>query len=195
MPGRFSALDSVGPPFERRGKAAKGGVENASHEETQSPALEFVGNEEFHDARLRSGGMKAPAVFKLAERSIKVFDKDMQTGPVEGDTARESFMHEFVGNGHISNKNFDALRHGNSFAYLEEVAERHELGITLDIRDEIEHLGSRMIHRAFGRELLHQAISIRNDSLLRPRRSHCYPDRQEMRLPSRAALNRAKSSP
>src|SRR3974377_1985876 len=134
--------------LERRCKTAESDIEHGSHEETERAAAKFIGNEEFHDAGLGAGRMKDPAILEPAEGAIEVFDEDVQAGPVERYATGERLMHEFVGNGHVGNKDFDAFRPGDSFSYLERLAKRHELRITLDVCDEVEHFGSRMTHPA-----------------------------------------------
>src|SRR6516164_7067580 len=164
-------IDLVSPPLERRGKAAESDIEHGSHEETERAAAKFISNEEFHDAGLGAGRMKDPSILEPAEGSIEVFNKDVQAGPIERYAAGERLMHEFVGNRHVGNKDFNAFRPGDSFSYLERLAKRHELRIALDICNEVEHFGSRMTHPALGRELRHQDPSTRIDSFIRSARA------------------------
>jgi hypothetical protein len=74
---RAAPIDNVGPPFERRGEPAEGGVEHGAHQHAQCPALELVRDEKFHFTGLLAPRVKAPAVFEPAERAFEILDQDL----------------------------------------------------------------------------------------------------------------------
>src|ERR1051326_749419 len=82
-------VNLIGALLEGRGEAPEGDVEHAAHQHAKHSALELVVDEKLDVACLFVGGLEPPAVLHAAERTLQIFDQDLQLGPVERDAAAE----------------------------------------------------------------------------------------------------------
>src|SRR3712207_5165570 len=83
-------------------------------------------------------------------------DQDLPVRAVEGHAAREGLLHGLVADAHGGHQNLAALLVGRAADDVQILAERQELGIALDVRDEVEHLLGRMLHDPGGAERGHR---------------------------------------
>src|SRR5258705_291309 len=116
-----------------------------------------------------AGPMEGPAVLQVAERPLEILHEQLQVRPVERDSAGEGLVHELVRDRHVGDQNLDPFRLGDAPAHLERAAERHELGIVLDVGDQVEHVGSGVPHPTRGGELRHASAGARAARGLEPR--------------------------
>ena len=76
--GALARVDLVGAPLECHGEVAEGGVEHRAHDQLERPALELVGDEEFHFAGGLARGAKAPAIVHALEWAFEIFDQNFE---------------------------------------------------------------------------------------------------------------------
>src|SRR6187551_2186150 len=155
-------MQTVGTLFEGPGEAAERHLEHGAHQQSECPALEFVGDEKIHVAQALCDRMERPAVLHAAEGSFEIFDQDLQIGTIERYAAGESFAHKLVGHRHVRNDDLDSLRFLDAPAHSEVATQWHEFGIAFDIGDQIEHVGCGMADAAPLGKLWHQACPSRD---------------------------------
>src|ERR1043165_7922397 len=161
----------VGTALESERKSPERGIEHRAHQHREHAALEFIGDEVLHVAKLLAGGVEGPAVLHSAERAVQILDEYLQVGAIERDPAGEGLAQNLVGNGHIGNDRLDPLPRRGALAHAHVLTQRHEFRIVLHVGDKVEHVGGGMTYAPPGAELRHQARE------------------------ARAAFSRAKSSP
>ena len=157
-----------------------------AHQQRQSAALEFVVDEKFDLASLLAGGVKGPAVLHAAKGPVEIFDQDLEVGPIERGAAGEGLADHLVGNRHGGDHDGDALAFLGAAAHAHAVAQRHEFGIFLDVRHQIEHVGSGVGNAARGGELRHEPFPVRGASRRAPPSGARSPRRRDARSASAA---------
>src|SRR5215468_9573061 len=99
--GGSAAINFVGTLLESGRKPAKGGIEHRSHEGRKSAAPEFVVDEKLNVARPIINRIKCPAVLHAPERTIEVFNQNIQMSSVERDATGKRLADDLVGDFHV----------------------------------------------------------------------------------------------
>src|SRR6516162_8851883 len=134
------AVNLVRAFLERRRKPFEGRIEHRTHQGCQRPALELIRDKETDVAVGVALRLEGPTFFETGNRTFQIANSDFQIRTVKRYFAGEGLLHYLERYRHVGHHDLGPVCHRPALTDLQRLAQRHELRITLDIGNEVEHL-------------------------------------------------------